>query len=291
MVRELLSSRLAHKLIGIVIVFLPFAGIDNFSQATAGTTQIALFLGLGATPNTNQGMDNLNSTLSSVVGIPNYDGMVFAWNQKQAAFDWIQQASDRTTLIVIGHSFGGNSTLQLANNFLKPAGVDVDLTVQIDPVENFDGGWNNQLPTNVDVGINYYQIAGGGDVQGEVNVQGATNFNAEVLLNDTSITHFTIDDNTSLHDLIVQDVLDNLNQESADFDGSGFVDGDDFLVWQQGGSPNALSQSDLTLWESSYGMPAPLAAIAVPEPNSLVFLCLGGLLSLRRYRRVGSFIA
>jgi len=283
MVRELLSSRRMPFLLGTLLAFAVITSVDS-GQAAAGTTQIALFLGLGATPNTNQGMDNLNSTLS-VAGIPNYDGMVFAWNQKQAAFDWIQQASDRTTLIVIGHSFGGNSTLQLANNFLLPAGVDVDLTVQIDSVENFDGGWNNQLPANVDVGISYYQIAAGGDVQGEVNVQGATNINAEVVLNDTSITHFTIDDNTSLHDLIVQHVLDNLNQDTADFDGSGLVDGDDFLLWQRGGSPDPLSQSDLTLWESTYGMSAPLVATAIPEPHSLALLCLGGLLISSSRRR------
>ena len=290
MVREFLCSRRVPFLLGIVLALVPLTGVDNCGQATAGTTQVALFLGLGATPNTNQGMDILNSTLSAA-SIHDYDGMVFAWNQKQAAFDWIQQSIDRTTLVVIGHSFGGNSTLQLANNFLLPAGVDVDLTIQLDSVENFDGGWNNQLPTNVDVGFSYHQIATPGDVQGEVNVQGATNINAEVLLNDTSITHFTIDNNTSLHDLIAQHVLDNLNQGVVDFDGNGFVDGEDFLLWQRAGSPHPLSQSDLILWESNYGMTVPLAAAAVPEPNSLALLCLGGLLALRRFRQATSFTA
>jgi len=38
----------------------------------------------------------------------------------------------------------------------------------------------------------------------------------------------------------------------GDFDDDGGVDGDDFLAWQQGGSPNPLSVSDLGNWESYY---------------------------------------
>ena len=66
----------------------------------------------------------------------------------------------------------------------------------------------------------------------------------------------------------------------GDFDGNGVVDGLDFLLWQRGGSPNPLSQSDLQDWEDNYGMVAPLSAVssassAVPEPTSLALLALG----------------
>jgi autotransporter-associated beta strand protein len=79
----------------------------------------------------------------------------------------------------------------------------------------------------------------------------------------------------------------------GDFDIDGDVDGFDFLLWQRGGSPDPLSQSDLDDWEANYGMVATLSAssAAVPEPNSLALLCLGGLLALRSFRRVTPFTA
>jgi len=64
---------------------------------------------------------------------------------------------------------------------------------------------------------------------------------------------------------------------SGDFDGDGDVDGHDFLLWQRGGSPNPLSQSDLADWEANYGTASPIVATstAVPEPCAGVMLLLG----------------
>jgi hypothetical protein len=272
-VRGRLCSLPATLLLALVLGFVPLAGVDGSRQAAAGTTQVALFLGFGSSPNTDSGMDILNTMLSAV-GIPHYAGMVFRWGEKQEAFDWIQQQNDLSTLVLIGHSFGANSALQLSNNFLLGEGIEVDLTVQIDSVENFDGGWNDQLPTNVEVGFNYYQK--GGFPQGERDVQGATNIDAEELFNDPSITHTSLDDDSRLHDLIAQHILDNLNLENADFDGNGYIDGNDFLLWQRGGSPNPLSAADLNLWETQYGMAFPLSAVAaVPEPATGLILLIG----------------
>jgi hypothetical protein len=74
----------------------------------------------------------------------------------------------------------------------------------------------------------------------------------------------------------------------GDFDIDGDVDGNDFLLWQRDPSVGSLAN-----WEANYGMVAPLAAAsaAVPEPNSLALLCLGGLLPLRRVRRITAFTA
>ncbi len=75
--------------------------------------------------------------------------------------------------------------------------------------------------------------------------------------------------------------FDNLLVESvapanADFDGSGFVDGLDFLKWQRGETPGGGSAAELALWEIQYGGPPPLSAIsAVPEPASVALLGLG----------------
>lgn len=68
----------------------------------------------------------------------------------------------------------------------------------------------------------------------------------------------------------------------GDFDLDGDVDGEDFLFWQQGGSPDPLSAEDLLDWESNYGMTSSVVAIAgVPEPGSLglaLTVCMGMLM-------------
>ena len=57
---------------------------------------------------------------------------------------------------------------------------------------------------------------------------------------------------------------------SADFDGSGIVDGLDFLQWQRGDTPEGGSPAELVLWEAQYGGPPPLSGLsAVPEPATL----------------------
>ncbi len=54
----------------------------------------------------------------------------------------------------------------------------------------------------------------------------------------------------------------------GDFEFDGDVDGNDFLVWQRGGSPNPLSASDLAGWRATFGSGGSVAASgAVPEPG------------------------
>ena len=71
----------------------------------------------------------------------------------------------------------------------------------------------------------------------------------------------------------------------GDFDLDGDVDGADFLLWQQGGSPDPLSAGDLAEWQSNYAPnpPAEVAAAAVPEPTSMCCLVLAiGAICLKR---------
>lgn len=69
----------------------------------------------------------------------------------------------------------------------------------------------------------------------------------------------------------------------GDFDGDDNVDGQDFLLWQRGLSPDPLSAEDLNDWESNYGATSPppeLLAVGVPEPASLTLYLLGATLLL-----------
>ena len=72
---------------------------------------------------------------------------------------------------------------------------------------------------------------------------------------------------------------------AGDFDNDGDVDGNDFLVWQRGGSPNSLSPNDLTEFRNNFGMSSTVAAAAaIPEPASLLLATCGGTAFVLRRR-------
>jgi len=75
----------------------------------------------------------------------------------------------------------------------------------------------------------------------------------------------------------------------GDYDGDLNVDGNDFLVWQRGGSPGGSNAGDLTTWQGNFGtlLASASAVSTVPEPSSLV-LSLLGLLVVVGQKRVCS---
>ncbi len=73
---------------------------------------------------------------------------------------------------------------------------------------------------------------------------------------------------------------------SADYNVDGNINGDDFLAWQRGESPNPLSMSDLAAWQASYGNPSgAVAATLVPEPSCILTLLVGTCLLATTRRR------
>jgi len=169
----------------------------------ADNITIVLFTGFSASSDV-AGMDRLNTTLQAAFASTGVNSQVFGHTQQQAAFEFVNlHRQDTCCLIVIGHSLGGDSVIELANDFLNPAGITVNLSIQIDSV----GVGDEVLPANIMMGINYFQISTGlFEPQGAMFVAGATNINVETLFGDASITHTSIDDDARLHSRIVSDV-------------------------------------------------------------------------------------
>jgi hypothetical protein len=85
------------------------------------------------------------------------------------------------------------------------------------------------------------------------------------------------------------------SETNADFDDDGFVDGNDFLIWQRGvgvgttlaeGDANgddAVDAADLAVWTSQFGDgPAPVTAVPEPGAALLVVMAMGTFLFTRR---------
>ena len=86
---------------------------------------------------------------------------------------------------------------------------------------------------------------------------------------------------------------------SADFNGTGGVDGGDFLSWQRNfGIPctalhaqgdadgnGAVDDADLSIWQTQYGTTPPLSAVsAVPEPTTSALALAALFLAMSRRR-------
>jgi hypothetical protein len=69
---------------------------------------------------------------------------------------------------------------------------------------------------------------------------------------------------------------------AGDFDNDNDVDGQDFLVWQRGDSPNPLSSGDLADWRTNFGTASQFSP--TPEPSSAL-LAIGGLALIGRRRK------
>ncbi len=165
----------------------------------------------GFNPGSPSGMDDFQDDLAIRFAndFPNqtFTSDVFTYDDRAGAFAFINGVSQVDHLFLVGHSWGGNALIRLGENLLLPNSITADASFQIDSVDIFDpfdpGIDDDMLPSSIDAGFNYYQIATGSDIfEGERNVQGAANFNAEILFNDPNITHTSIDNYLPLWDEI-----------------------------------------------------------------------------------------
>jgi hypothetical protein len=102
------------------------------------------------------------------------------------------------TLILIGHSQGGNDAIEIARG-LEVSHVPVDLLVTFDPYRQ------KPVPANVARAINYYQRGGWGlALVPEAGFRGKLVNND--LADDATITHFNIDGDSRIHADVLREV-------------------------------------------------------------------------------------
>ena len=79
---------------------------------------------------------------------------LFSWNEQKDIIDEIKKHSPDQPVILVGHSFGGDSAVEIANslNTVKNGFRNIDLLVSIDSV----GMNNNIIPMNVSRNLNFF---------------------------------------------------------------------------------------------------------------------------------------
>lgn len=169
-------------------------------QAPKKTIVVAAFTGfLGAGGGPANGMQQLLNAYPPVGGNVVAKAR-FAHFQQRRAVAFIQRHSPPAEIVLVGHSFGGDATIEVAERLAK-VGLSVKAIVQIDSV----GIGDSVLPANVAKGLNYWQTAAGVfEPEGEHPVRGSTNVHAETHFPlKANITHINIDNNPNLHAEVV----------------------------------------------------------------------------------------
>jgi pimeloyl-ACP methyl ester carboxylesterase len=187
-------------------------------QAQSSRVIVVLFTGLfSQTLSEETGMRKLVRALHQETEFNKLDfkTQIFSWDSRNNAIKYLDELglnkSDK--LIVIGHSYGGDTAILLANE-LKQRTRRVDLLIQIDSV----GSSDDVLPGNVTRGINYYQSDDNPISLGRFEVQqkviGSTNIDvnrefksALTSGNDYPVTHGSIDDSIVIHKAVIQQIF------------------------------------------------------------------------------------
>lgn len=151
------------------------------------------------------GMDQLSAKLKE----KGYETRLIGWEQWPLAANEIlagRRRGDRGPIILIGHSLGSNSTIQLATR-IGQANIVVDLIVTFDRTQPLD------VPNNVVHFINFYQKNGFG--KAATPGQG---FHGE--LNNIDLTasrdldHVSIDKADRLQSIVIDKILEITDQQN-----------------------------------------------------------------------------
>lgn len=212
-----------------------------------------------------EGLQSLAQEFNATFTAQHVNGRVFPWDQESAAADFVRSLNRLDELVVVGHSFGGDSALEFANT-LTP-GRPIDLLVTIDAACVLCPG-GTVKPVNVLQEVELYHTPNGGDnplvppflkrlsnPDQSFNVTDLFNEpNNQSCLNDIggTVTHTNISNSACVHQMIRGAALS---------------------LFETGTLPTLST----FLSSSSNGVSSP-----VPEPVTWLLLGTGILLLLRR---------
>jgi hypothetical protein len=204
-------ARLARfTLLGFVAcaLLLPLSasGSRAVAQTGAGATpQVRIYMMRGLLGIFSLGIDSLAKRLRE----QGYNPRIFGWDQWGTIASEIlanNRAGETGQIILIGHSLGSDSTIQVASA-VRQANIPIDLIVTFDITQPL------RVPSNVQRFINYYQDNGFGKV-----AQPGYGFTGELvnvdLTADRTITHGNIDEIPRLQQLVVDKVFDVAFQQT-----------------------------------------------------------------------------
>ena len=186
------------------------AGIAAGVTPTATTPRrvvVALFTGFLGSSGDDIGIEQIHQLLLDESS-PRVEVMArrFGHTHQQSAVEFVVSNAERSEIVLIGHSFGGDSAIEVAESVSRLS-LTVYRLVQIDSV----GVRDNILPGNVGHGLNFFQEATELlEPQGERFVQGSTNVRGEVHfgLRDETLTHTNIDNFPALQAEVVAFAID-----------------------------------------------------------------------------------
>jgi len=174
-------------------------------QAVRSGQQSRIYMMRGLLGIFSLGIDSLAAKLRA----QGYDPQILGWDQWGQIASEILAANrngDTSQIILIGHSLGSNSTIQVANA-IQQQNIPVDLIVTFDITQPL------QVPRNVLRFINFYQYNGFGEraVPGYGFAGELQNID---LTSDSSIGHGNIDEIPRLQQAVVDKVLEITIQQT-----------------------------------------------------------------------------
>jgi pimeloyl-ACP methyl ester carboxylesterase len=107
-----------------------------------------------------EGLQSLAQEFDATFAAEHVSGRVFPWDQESAAGDFVRSLNRLDELVVVGHSFGGDSAMEFANT-LTP-GRPIDLLVTLDAACVLCPG-GTVKPANVLQEVELYHTPNAGD--------------------------------------------------------------------------------------------------------------------------------
>jgi hypothetical protein len=190
------------------VLSLPLAGSGSRAVAQTGARaapQVRIYMMRGLLGVFSLGIDSLAKRLRE----QGYNPQIFGWDQWGSIASEIlenNRAGETGQIILIGHSLGSDSTIQVASA-VRQADIPIDLIVTFDITQPL------RVPSNVQRFVNYYQDNGFGKV-----ARPGYGFTGELvnvdLTGDRSVTHGNIDEIPRLQELVVDKVFEVAFQQT-----------------------------------------------------------------------------